>query len=63
MLHFRGGRAGISAMACPELDPGFDDDVAAAYADELHSLAAAGRTYMQVDDTKRETALLTDFLL
>jgi 5-methyltetrahydropteroyltriglutamate--homocysteine methyltransferase len=51
MLHFRGGRAGISREAYPELEPAFYDDVAQAYADELHSLAAAGCTYVQMDDT------------
>ena len=38
MLHFRGGRAGISREAYPELDPAFYDDVAKAYGDELRSL-------------------------
>jgi 5-methyltetrahydropteroyltriglutamate--homocysteine methyltransferase len=51
MLHFRGGRAGISRDAYPELDPAFYDDVAKAYGDELRSLAAAGCTYVQMDDT------------
>ena len=51
MLHFRGGRAGISREAYPELDPVFYDDVAKAYGDELRSLAAAGCTYVQMDDT------------
>jgi 5-methyltetrahydropteroyltriglutamate--homocysteine methyltransferase len=51
MLHFRGGRAGISKEAYPELDPTFYDDVAKAYGDELRSLAAAGCTYVQMDDT------------
>ncbi len=51
MLHFRGGRAGISREAYPELDPVFYDDVARAYADELHGLRAAGCTYVQMDDT------------
>ena len=51
MLHFRGGRAGISREAYPELDPQFYDDVAQAYGDELRSLAAAGCTYVQMDDT------------
>jgi len=51
MLHFRGGRAGISREAYPELDPAFYDDVANAYGDELRSLAAAGCTYVQMDDT------------
>jgi 5-methyltetrahydropteroyltriglutamate--homocysteine methyltransferase len=51
MLHFRGGRAGISKEAYPELEPSFYDDVAKAYGDELRSLAAAGCTYVQMDDT------------
>ena len=51
MLHFRGGRAGISSEAYPELDPEFYDDVADAYGEELQSLAAAGCTYVQMDDT------------
>jgi 5-methyltetrahydropteroyltriglutamate--homocysteine methyltransferase len=51
MLHFRGGRAGISREAYPELDPDFYDDVARAYADELQSLADAGCSYVQMDDT------------
>ena len=51
MLHFRGGRAGISKQHYPELDPVFYEDVANAYGDELRSLAAAGCTYVQMDDT------------
>ena len=51
MLHFRGGRAGISRAHYPELDPEFYRDVANAYGDELRSLAAAGCTYVQMDDT------------
>ncbi|MDM0046386.1 5-methyltetrahydropteroyltriglutamate--homocysteine S-methyltransferase [Variovorax dokdonensis] len=51
MLHFRGGRAGISREAYPELDPTFYDDVAKAYGEELQSLADAGCTYVQMDDT------------
>jgi len=50
MLHFRGGRAAISAEAYPDLDR-FFDDVAAAYRAEIHSLAAAGCQYLQLDDT------------
>lgn len=50
MLHFRGGRAGISATAYPDLEP-FYDDVAKAYGEELKSLYAAGCTYVQMDDT------------
>lgn len=51
MLHFRGGRAGISKEAYPELDPVFYDDVAKAYGDELRSLYEAGCRYVQMDDT------------
>jgi 5-methyltetrahydropteroyltriglutamate--homocysteine methyltransferase len=51
MLHFRGGRAGISKDAYPELDPAFYDDVAKAYGDELRSLHEAGCRYVQMDDT------------
>ena len=51
MLHFRGGRAGISKQHYPELDPDFYQDVANAYGDELRSLSAAGCTYVQMDDT------------
>ena len=50
MLHFRGGRSAISREAYPELEQ-FYADVAAAYADELESLADAGCTYVQLDDT------------
>jgi 5-methyltetrahydropteroyltriglutamate--homocysteine methyltransferase len=50
MLHFRGGRGAISKDAYPELEP-FYEDVAAAYRDELKSLAAAGCRYLQLDDT------------
>ena len=51
MLHFRGGRAGISREAYPELEPAFYDDVAAAYGAELQSLYDAGCRYVQMDDT------------
>jgi 5-methyltetrahydropteroyltriglutamate--homocysteine methyltransferase len=50
MLHFRGGRAGISKAHYPDLEE-FYQDVANAYGDELRSLAAAGATYVQMDDT------------
>ena len=51
MLHFRGGRGGISREAYPELEPSFYDDVARAYGDELAALHAAGCRYVQLDDT------------
>jgi 5-methyltetrahydropteroyltriglutamate--homocysteine methyltransferase len=50
MLHFRGGRSAISRDAYPDLDA-FYDDVATAYRAELGSLAEAGCTYVQLDDT------------
>ena len=50
MLHFRGGRSGISREAYPALDA-FYDDVARAYGDELRALYAAGCRYVQMDDT------------
>jgi 5-methyltetrahydropteroyltriglutamate--homocysteine methyltransferase len=51
MLHFRGGRGGISRSAYPELEPVFYDDVARAFGDELKALHAAGCRYVQMDDT------------
>src|ERR1700712_2266099 len=50
MLHFRGGRAGISREHYPDLEA-FYQDVANAYGDELRSLADAGCSYVQMDDT------------
>jgi 5-methyltetrahydropteroyltriglutamate--homocysteine methyltransferase len=50
MLHFRGGRAGISREHYPDLEA-FYQDVANAYGDELRSLGDAGCTYVQMDDT------------
>src|SRR6476469_3517269 len=50
MLHFRGGRAGISRTHYPDLEA-FYQDVARAYGEELRSLADAGCTYVQMDDT------------
>ena len=50
MLHFRGGRAGISQAAYPDLEA-FYADVAQAYAQEIADLAAAGCHYLQLDDT------------
>ena len=50
MLHFRGGRDAISKDAYPAMED-FFDDVAQAYRDEIADLAAAGCTYLQLDDT------------
>ncbi len=49
MLHLRGGRASISRAAYPDLEP-FWEDVAAAYRKAIAQLAAAGCTYLQLDD-------------
>jgi len=50
MLHMRPGRAGISRDAYPDLKE-FWADVAQAYREEIRDLAAAGCTYLQLDDT------------
>jgi 5-methyltetrahydropteroyltriglutamate--homocysteine methyltransferase len=50
MLHFRGGRAAIDAVAYPDLDQ-FYTDLSAAYRAEIRSLADAGLRYLQLDDT------------
>src|SRR3954471_7075990 len=50
MLHFRGGRAGISQKDYPDLEP-FYDDAAKAYGDELRSVSPAGCNYVQMHDT------------
>ena len=50
MLHFRGGRNAVDREVYPEMEA-FYADVARAYADEIRSLAEAGCTYLQLDDT------------
>ena len=50
MLHFRGGRKGISEEVYPDIEE-FFDDLARAYREEIAALAAAGCTYLQLDDT------------
>lgn len=49
MLHLRGGRAAISRVAYPDLEA-FWADVAAAYAEAIAHLGAAGCRYLQLDD-------------
>ena len=49
MLHLRAGRAGISREAYPDLEQ-FWDDAAAAYRAAIAAFAAAGCTYLQLDD-------------
>ena len=50
MLHFRGGREGISRELYPDMDQ-FFADVVTAYQTEVQQLGAAGLTYLQLDDT------------
>jgi 5-methyltetrahydropteroyltriglutamate--homocysteine methyltransferase len=50
MVHYRGGRAAIDPAAYPDEEE-FWADLSAAYAAELHGLAALGCTYLQLDDT------------
>jgi 5-methyltetrahydropteroyltriglutamate--homocysteine methyltransferase len=49
LLHFRGGRESIDQAAYPDLDA-FYADVARAYQEEIADLAAAGCSYLQIDD-------------
>jgi len=50
MLHFRGGRKGISEEVYPDIED-FFADLARAFREELAALAKAGCTYVQLDDT------------
>lgn len=50
MLHFRGGREGISRELYPDMAQ-FFADVVAAYQEEVRQLGAAGLRYLQLDDT------------
>jgi 5-methyltetrahydropteroyltriglutamate--homocysteine methyltransferase len=50
MVHYRGGPASIDQDVYPDME-GFWSDLSAAYADEVQRLAAAGCTYLQLDDT------------
>ena len=49
MLHLRGGRSAVSRAVYPDLEE-FWGDVAAAYAESIAAFAAAGCTYLQLDD-------------
>ncbi len=50
MVHFRGGRKGISEEAYPNLDD-FFKDLARCYREEITGLYDAGCRYLQLDDT------------
>lgn len=49
-VHYRAGRANISREIYPDLDA-FWSDIVAAYRHELSTLATAGCTYVQLDET------------
>ncbi|HUB97997.1 MAG TPA: 5-methyltetrahydropteroyltriglutamate--homocysteine S-methyltransferase [Stellaceae bacterium] len=49
-IHYRAGREHISRTVYPDLDS-FWTDIIAAYHDEMRSLAEAGCTYLQLDET------------
>jgi 5-methyltetrahydropteroyltriglutamate--homocysteine methyltransferase len=50
VLHFRGGRTGISTDVYPDLDM-FFDDLARTYGQAVRAFADAGCRYLQLDDT------------
>ena len=50
VLHFRGGRGGVSPAAYPQMSE-FFTDLARVYREEIQALAEAGCTYLQIDDT------------
>src|SRR5215510_901566 len=49
-IHYRAGRANISHEAYPDLDA-FWSDLVAAYHEEMRSLAEAGCSFLQIDET------------
>jgi len=50
MVHYRGGRASIDESVYPDIEP-FWEDLVAAYRDEVARLGELGCTYLQFDDT------------
>jgi 5-methyltetrahydropteroyltriglutamate--homocysteine methyltransferase len=53
-LHMRGGRRVVNEAAYPDIDE-FWSDIVAAYRAEIKDLAAAGLTYLQLDDVSFAT--------
>jgi 5-methyltetrahydropteroyltriglutamate--homocysteine methyltransferase len=49
LVHFRTGRAGVDQTAYPDMDQ-FFTDLARVYREEISELAAAGCSYLQIDD-------------
>ena len=60
MLHHRGGRNSVSKEAYPDLAELWED-VARGYREEIRDLAAAGCTYLQIDDTSYSMLCDTKF--
>jgi 5-methyltetrahydropteroyltriglutamate--homocysteine methyltransferase len=50
MLHFRGGRDSVDSTVYPDMEE-FFADLSRVYREEVAALAAAGCTYLQLDDT------------
>ena len=50
LVHFRGGRAAVDAIAYPGMDA-FFADLARVYREEIAALYAAGCRYLQIDET------------
>src|SRR5678816_3936412 len=53
-LHMRGGRKVVDATAYPDIEE-FWADITRAYREEIADLAAAGCTYLQIDDVSFAT--------
>ena len=49
LVHFRTGRGGVDKTAYPDMDT-FFADLAAVFREEIAQLAAAGCTYLEIDD-------------
>ena len=49
LVHFRTGRGGVDKTAYPEMEE-FFSDLARVYREEIAQLAAAGCTYLEIDD-------------
>ena len=49
LVHFRTGRAGVDKAAYPEMEE-FFSDLARVFREEIAQLAAAGCTYLEIDD-------------
>lgn len=57
LMYVRGGRAAVDATVYPDIEE-FFEDLTGIYRDEIADLAAAGSTYVQIDNT--DAALLCD---